>query len=71
MRTPLILRDPRKVKFCLQHEYGSLRKAAAVLGIDYFRLSHLLNNWADPKADEIEKIEAAVAGSTLLRGGVR
>ena len=45
-----------KLKTRLKQEHGSLRKAAMKTGVNYFRISHIINGWRKPNKEDIEKL---------------
>lgn len=38
----------------LQHKYGTLRKCATETGINYYRISQMVNGYVKPKQSEIK-----------------
>lgn len=45
----------------LQKAYGSLRKCAIQTGINYYRLSHIVNGYIKPKPDEVSALKITPA----------
>lgn len=41
----------------LQKEYGSLRKCSIQTGINYYRLSHIVNGYIEPKKEEVSTLK--------------
>jgi molybdenum-dependent DNA-binding transcriptional regulator ModE len=56
----------KHLKFRLQKKYGSLRAASKNLGINYYRLSQIVNEWIEANAKEQIEIVKALKNSRKL-----
>lgn len=55
----------------LQRLYGSLRKCSAQTGINYYRLSHIVNGYIEPKPDEIKILNITPAEIKIAKAKAR